>query len=177
MRAAQAFGVHDIRFVDDAPDPRPLTTDAVVQTEMASLCGSDLHMVDYGWQMPEYPAPPGHPGHEGVGLVVDPPKEYPEGAVDRFEPGDLVLTVPHIWYAKCFAETQAVDAGHLLKLPAGPPGRTPYDDAAARHCDLCDSTSAEIVKWTDLRGVGTGECRIVLGFGTETSGSVSSDCH
>ena len=37
------------------------------------------------------------------------------------EPGDLVLTVPHIWFAKCFAEYQAVDAAHMLKMPAGAP--------------------------------------------------------
>ena len=122
MRAAQSFGVDDIRYVADAPDPEPLETDALVKTEMASLCGSDLHMVGKGWQMPEYPAVPGHPGHEGVGIVEEPPKRYPEGeGIDFLEPGDLVLTVPHIWYAKCFAEYQAVDAAHLLKLPAGPP--------------------------------------------------------
>ena len=93
-----------------------------VKTEMASLCGSDLHMVGKGWQMPEYPAPPGHPGHEGVGIVEEPPKRYPDGeGIDILEPGDLVLTVPHIWYAKCFAEYQAVDAAHMLKMPAGAP--------------------------------------------------------
>ena len=78
MRAAQSFGVDDIRFVADAPDPEPFETDAIVKTEMASLCGSDLHMVGKGWQMPEYPAPPGHPGHEGVGIVEEPPQRYPE---------------------------------------------------------------------------------------------------
>ena len=122
MKAAQSFGIDDIRYVSDAPDPEPLETDAVVKTEMSTLCGSDLHMVCKGWQMPEYPAPPGHPGHEGVGIVVETPERYPSGdGIDELEPGDLVLTVPHIWYAKCFAEYQAVDAAHLLKLPAGPP--------------------------------------------------------
>ena len=77
MRAAQSFGVDDIRYVADAPDPEPLPTDALVKTEMASLCGSDLHMVGKGWQMPDYPAPPGHPGHEGVGIVLEPPERYP----------------------------------------------------------------------------------------------------
>ena len=122
MRAAQSFGVDDIRFVADASDPEPFPTDALVKTEMASLCGSDLHMVGKGWQMPDYPAPPGHPGHEGVGIVVEPPERYPDGeGIDELEPGDLVLTVPHIWYAKCFAEYQAVDAAHTLKMPPGAP--------------------------------------------------------
>ena len=54
--------------------------------------------------------------------VVEPPERYPDGEdIDILEPGDLVLTVPHIWYAKCFAEYQAVDAAHTLKLPPGPP--------------------------------------------------------
>ncbi len=122
MRAAQAFGVDDIRFVPDAPDPELLDADALIETSMASLCGSDLHMVCMGWQMPEYPAMPGHPGHEGVGIVVEPPRAYPDDAeVDILEPGDLVLTVPHIWYARCFAEYQAVDIEHVVKLPSGPP--------------------------------------------------------
>ena len=109
MRAAQSFGVDDIRYVADAPDPESLETDAIVKTEMASLCGSDLHMVGKGWQMPEYPAVPGHPGHEGVGIVEEPPQRYPEGeGIDILEPGDLGSDgSTHIWYAKCFAEYQA----------------------------------------------------------------------
>lgn len=122
MRAAQAFGVNDIRFVEDAPMPIAAGGDALIKTEMASLCGSDLHMVGMGWQMPDYPAPPGHPGHEGVGRVLEPPREYPSGDVwDSFDEGDLVLTVPHIWYARCFAEYMSVDSAHMLRLPEGVP--------------------------------------------------------
>ena len=43
-----------------------------VQTEMASICGSDLHRVMMGALMDhELPCPHGYPGHEGIGLVVD----------------------------------------------------------------------------------------------------------
>lgn len=122
MRAAQVFGIDDIRFVSDAPMPKPDEHDALIQTSMASICGSDLHMAGMGWQMPEYPAPPGHPGHEAVGIVLQPPKSYPENlSGDILQEGDLVLTVPHIWYSFCFAEYMTVNANHILKLPAGMP--------------------------------------------------------
>ncbi|MEX0761874.1 MAG: zinc-binding dehydrogenase [Dehalococcoidia bacterium] len=88
--------------------------DVLVRTEMASICGSDLHMVGYGWAISNWPAPAGHPGHEAVGTVV-------ESQSDRFVEGNLVLTVPHIWRSMCFAGYQAVDEPHLLKLPAGTP--------------------------------------------------------
>ena len=77
---------------------------------MASICGSDLHMVGLGWAINEWPAPPGHPGHEAVGTVIESPSE-------NFKEGDRVLTVPHIWRSMCFAEYQAVDEPHVLKLP------------------------------------------------------------
>ncbi len=122
MRAAQVFGIGDIRFVDDAPMPKPGREDALVKTSMASICGSDLHMAGMGWQMPGYPSPPGHPGHEGAGIVLEPPDNYPDPlSGDVLEEGDTVLTVPHIWYAFCFAEYMAVDADHMLKLPRGVP--------------------------------------------------------
>ena len=122
MRAAQVFGVGDIRFVDDVAMPEPGPEDALIDTSMASICGSDLHMAGMGWQMPDYPAPAGHPGHEGLGVVMEPPSEYPEPlSGDVLEEGDLVLTVPHIWDSLCFAEYMKVDANHLLKLPAGVP--------------------------------------------------------
>ena len=122
MRAAQVIGVGDIRCVSDVPMPEPADDEALVRTAMASICGSDLHMAGMGWQIPEFPADPGHPGHEAVGVIVDPPRRYPEDCWgDVVEPGDLVLLVPHIWDSLCFAEYMKVQANHILKLPQSVP--------------------------------------------------------
>lgn len=122
MRAAQVLGVGDIQCVAEVPMPRPGPEDALIETSMASICGSDLHMAGMGWQIPEFPAPAGHPGHEAVGVVVEPPRSYPEDCWgDPVEPGDLVLAVPHIWDSMCFAEYMKVHANHLLKLPNSVP--------------------------------------------------------
>ena len=89
--------------------PQPGEGELLVKTRAASICGSDLHMVNFGWGMPEFPAVPGHPGHEAVGEVV-------ESRSERFSEGDLVLTTPHIWDARSFADYQAIDDAHVLKL-------------------------------------------------------------
>ncbi len=86
----------------------------LVKTLAGSICGSDLHVVYMGWNMGEFPLPPGVPGHEGVGVVVD------EGRSD-YSRGDLVLTAPSIFTARVFAEYQAISSEYLLKLPEGPP--------------------------------------------------------
>ncbi len=122
MRAAQVFGIGDIRFVSDASTPKPGPEDAFIQTTMASICGSDLHMAGMGWQIAEYPAPAGHPGHEAIGVVLQAPRSYPQNLYgDLLKEGDLALTVPHIWDSMCFAEYMKVDANHMLKLPVGTP--------------------------------------------------------
>ena len=122
MRAAQVIGVGDIRCVSDVPLPEPADDEALVKTSMASICGSDLHMAGMGWQIPEFPATPGHPGHEAVGVIVDPPRRYPDDCWgDVVESGDLVLAVPHIWDSLCFAEYMKVQVNHLLKLPQSVP--------------------------------------------------------
>jgi threonine dehydrogenase-like Zn-dependent dehydrogenase len=59
--------------------------------------------------MHAFPAMAGHTGHEAAGVVV-------ESRSDNFSPGDIVLTIPHIWDARCFADYQAVDDPHVLKL-------------------------------------------------------------
>lgn len=122
MKAAQVFDVGDIRYVGDIPMPEPTAEEALVKTSMASICGSDLHMAGMGWQIAEYPAPAGHPGHEAVGVVVEPPLRYPEDCWgDVLKAGDLVLAVPHIWDSLCFAEYMKVHANHMLKLTGSVP--------------------------------------------------------
>ena len=107
-----ALCVEPGRFdVIDAPFPEMGEGDALLRYEVASICGSDLHIAYMGWNVDEWPLPPGYPGHEGVGRVV-------ETRSDRFQPGDRVLAVPHIWNSFGFAQFQAVDDAHLLKLPS-----------------------------------------------------------
>jgi len=113
MLAAQAIGLKQLRC-DELPIPEMEPGMTLVKTRLASLCGSDLHIVYMGWNAYEFPLAHGYPGHEGVGEVIDP-------GDSEFSPGDLVLTVPNIWSSKCFATHQLIDPKFLLKLPADVP--------------------------------------------------------
>jgi L-iditol 2-dehydrogenase len=108
MRAAVAVEKGVVRC-DEVEIPRPAMGEVLVRTRAASICGSDLHMVNTGWAMHAFPAMAGHPGHEAVGEVV-------ESLSDKFTAGDVVLTTPHIWNSRCFADYQVVDDAHVLKL-------------------------------------------------------------
>ena len=90
--------------------PEPEEGQVLVKTEMASICGSDLHVVFENMFRQELPAHPGYPGHEGVGEVV----------ASRFaglRPGDKVLTCPETTTAMTFAATQRIQGRHCIKLP------------------------------------------------------------
>jgi len=108
MRAAVAVEKGVVRC-EEVEIPRPAIGEVLVRTRAASICGSDLHMVNTGWAMHAFPAMAGHPGHEAVGEVV-------ESLSDKFASGDVVLTTPHIWNSRCFADYQVVDDAHVLKL-------------------------------------------------------------
>jgi len=108
MRAAVVVEKGVVRC-DEVEIPRPAIGEVLVRTRAASICGSDLHMVNTGWAMHAFPAMAGHPGHEAVGEVV-------ESLSDKFASGDVVLTTPHIWNSRCFADYQVVDDAHVLKL-------------------------------------------------------------
>ncbi len=81
----------------------------LVRTSYASICGSDLHIA-----IPRDPVevagPPGFPGHEGVGEVV-------ESNSPDFAPGDRVLCVPNAAIGMTFAEYQAIPARYCIPLP------------------------------------------------------------
>ena len=111
MRAAVAADLGIIRC-EEVQVPRIAGNEVLVRTLAASICGSDLHMLDTGWAMHAFPAMAGHPGHEAMGQVV-------QSRSDRIAEGDLVLTTPHIWNSRCFADYQAVDDAHVLKLSPG----------------------------------------------------------
>tara|TARA_B100001123_G_scaffold451245_1_gene629000 strand:- start:30606 stop:31577 length:972 start_codon:yes stop_codon:yes gene_type:complete len=114
MQCAQVTGLGKIKTVD-VPIPSIESGELLVKTKIASICGSDLHIVNMGWNVTGYPLPHGYPGHEGIGQVVD------HNGVNGFENGDLVLTVPNIWNSKTFAEYQVLNSQYLLRLPKHTP--------------------------------------------------------
>ena len=113
MPAALATDLQRIRC-DLVPVPDPEPGKVLVRTRLASICGSDLHIVYMGWNAHEFPLPHGYPGHEGLGEVVD-------GGGTGFAPGDLVLTAPNIWSSRTFAGYQLIEPHFLLKLPRDVP--------------------------------------------------------
>ena len=113
MSAAVAMALRRVECRElSAPEPEP--GKVLVRTRLASICGSDLHVVYMGWSVTEFPLPPGYPGHEGVGEVVD-------GGGTGYLSGELVLTVPRVELARTFAEYQLIEPESLLRLPGTAP--------------------------------------------------------
>ncbi len=95
---------------DTVPRLEPKDGRVLVRTSLASICGSDLHIAYQGWGVTGLPLPPGRPGHEGVGEVLD-------GGGTGFQAGQAVLTVPNIHESATFAEYQLLGPGNLVALP------------------------------------------------------------
>jgi L-iditol 2-dehydrogenase len=114
MRAARIVARQHLAC-DDVPVPHARPGSALVRTLVASICGSDFHVVDlayYGKDRPSLiPGPPGFPGHESVVEVVDAPG-------GEFDTGQLALAVPPANLSAAYAEYQVVDTGSLVPLPA-----------------------------------------------------------
>ena len=113
MRAACLVGSGRVS-VGDFDRPRITGGEVLVRMTHASICGSDVHVVFDGFHLPESFGIPGFPGHEGVGVVV-------ESRSERVPAGTAVLTipVPSGTFHGCFAEFMALDAEHVIELPAG----------------------------------------------------------
>jgi L-iditol 2-dehydrogenase len=107
-RAGQIVGLGSVAFVE-APVEALRDGDLLVRTRYASICGSDLHVVNHGVQTEPTLWAPGYPGHEGVGEVV-------ESRAAGFAPGDEVLLVPPVRESRCFAEWQRVRASSAVRL-------------------------------------------------------------
>lgn len=102
--------------VRDVDVPGPRSGELLVRTQAAAICGSDVHRVygqarffreigDY-----DYPCPPGYPGHEGIGEVL-------ESRSPEFRPGQIVLTVPDNTCNRTFASHQVVPDRFALPVP------------------------------------------------------------
>tara|TARA_Y100000590_G_scaffold420200_1_gene522670 strand:+ start:29646 stop:30629 length:984 start_codon:yes stop_codon:yes gene_type:complete len=111
MRAARAIKLKTI-ICEEVEVPELTDNMVLVKTKLASICGSDLHVVNMGYTAyaSDFPLPYGAPGHEGVGEVI-------ESRSPDFSIGETVLTVPNIYSSKTFADYQAIDPKYLVKLP------------------------------------------------------------
>lgn len=113
MRAARVVGLGEM--VCEQADVRPPEEgELVVRTELAAICGSDLHLVFMGVNLITGGALPGYPGHEGIGTVVE--SRHPD-----FGKGERVLTAPGLGHFHCFADFQTIPAAYCVKVPADLP--------------------------------------------------------
>jgi L-iditol 2-dehydrogenase len=108
MRAGRLVELGRVEFEEVPVDP-PQPGELLVHSRFASICGSDLHGVQYGVEIPPPPWPPGYPGHEGIGHVV-------EARAEGFTEGDLVLAVPNAAIGRCMAEYQRLQAVTAVKI-------------------------------------------------------------
>jgi L-iditol 2-dehydrogenase len=117
MRAGRLVAPGRIEVVD-VPVPAAGPGHALVRMHRAAICGSDLHAVYDGMAQVSLPAPPGYPGHEGVGEII---AAETDGGTP-FGPGDRVLTVPTggTDQALGFAEYQRLPVSQLVRVPDGP---------------------------------------------------------
>lgn len=107
-RAAQLVAPGRMAFVE-APVEGLRDGDLLVHTRYASICGSDLHVVNHGVETDPSLWAPGYPGHEGIGEVV-------ESRAPDLAPGDAVLLVPPVPESRCYAEFQRVRASSAVPL-------------------------------------------------------------
>ena len=110
MRAGQVSGPGQFEVVE-VGDPVPGEGQILVAMRSASICGSDLHRVFAEDGLDAYPLPPGRPGHEGVGVVVD-------SRSPKHCRGEVVLTVPVAGAGAAYAELQVVGEDFAITLPA-----------------------------------------------------------
>lgn len=110
MRAGRLVGPGRIEVVQtEAPAPGP--DEALVRMVRASVCGSDLINVFGRAERDEFPCPPGYPGHEGVGEVI-------ETRCGELRLGELVLMAPAPPRAGCFADYAVIHGRSVVPLPA-----------------------------------------------------------
>lgn len=110
MRAGRLVGPGRVEL-ERAKVPAPGRDEILVRMVRASICGSDLINVFGGRASREYPHPPGYPGHEGVGEVIE-----SRSAVARL--GELVLLAPEPTMAACFADFAVIPGRSVVPLPS-----------------------------------------------------------
>jgi threonine dehydrogenase-like Zn-dependent dehydrogenase len=96
--------------VQDVPVPSVGAGEVLIRTEVAAICGSDLHAAADATSA----QPPGYPGHEAVGMIAD-------SRSPRFAAGERVLCVPPAATSRCFAEWQVLADTSVIPLPSAAP--------------------------------------------------------
>ncbi|MHA6480786.1 zinc-dependent alcohol dehydrogenase [Paenibacillus sp. strain BS8-2] len=118
MKALQITGVETYQIID-LPAPDPHEDQVTVRIEMTSTCPRwDINMLG-GKDMfdaalaPDYPLPPGFPGHEIAGTVV-----FAGSKVTQLSIGDRVASLEHLQGNGGYAEYLNFREHELIKLPA-----------------------------------------------------------
>jgi L-iditol 2-dehydrogenase len=109
MRAAVFRAPHRIECAT-VPVPSPANGELLLETVVATICGSDLHAFRNGTGVTHFPAAAGYPGHEAVGRVV-------ESTAPEFAVGTLALLVPDGSCNRAFADYQVVSTQFAIPLP------------------------------------------------------------
>lgn len=151
MRAGRLVEIGRVVF-EEAPIDPPQPGELLVQSRFASICGSDLHGVNYGVELPPPPWPPGYPGHEGVGHVI-------ESRADGFAEGDLVLAVPNAAIGRCMAEYQRLAAVTAVKID-------PALDLALEHILMAQQLGTVIFALRRYPTDVAGKTVVILGQGS-----------
>ena len=82
--------------LEEVSEPRPTSTDVVVEVEAASVCGTDLHIHLWDGWAAGHIRPPVTLGHEFAGTVVDVGSDVRDVAV-----GDFVSAESHVTCGRC----------------------------------------------------------------------------
>ncbi len=106
MKAAVITAPRQVEL-QETPLPTLSANDILVRVEGCGLCGSNLPVWE-GRPWFSYPLPPGQPGHEAWGHVVQ-----TGAAVDSLEPGDRVAMLSYA----AFAEYDVAQASAAVLLP------------------------------------------------------------
>ncbi len=110
MRAARMVEVGRMEC-EEIEIPPLADGQVMLKSEMASICGSDLHVVMMGaGVLFPAPCPHGYPSHEGIGQIV-------ESRVPGLEVGTHVLSFPNPPVGECFNEYQRVGGSYVTPLP------------------------------------------------------------
>ncbi|QHT59859.1 zinc-binding dehydrogenase [Paenibacillus lycopersici] len=117
MKALQITGAGEYGIAN-VPQPTILDDQVLVRITLVSTCPRwDIAMLG-GKDMfdqtrpPDYPLPPGFPGHEAVGVV-----EAAGPSVQGLRPGDRVAALEHLQGQGAYAQYMAYRERDLLKLP------------------------------------------------------------
>lgn len=147
MRAAQYFGIRDVRIIVDVPEPIAKDNEAIVSVAWSGICGSDLHEYEMG----DFSQPLSPNNHANYKIILGP------------------LSIPNIKPHPLTNKTLPITLGHEFcgtiksapKNSALKPGQTVVADPRllCRNCVRCNahqSNSCSSLGFKGLSGDGGG---------------------